>query len=616
MDTPFKVIFRHPDYYRSENPDMEKTDREIIDFVRDELSLYKMSEEDIPEVIENKRLELEFICEDETARLYMDGLDTIPMRYLDIDEHDEAYLSPASTPLYLYNNQKYAPSADNYYPLIPGYYRIKVVVDDRSYYSWLKVQPKQISEEQWKSMRNNVEDTLHGLAQDLIRKNASIGINESLPIPLNILGRLYVIKKDYWKWMNSLKAIEKDPRLRIQKEYNLLPEAKAGIIDQRSIRYRSRHPESRDFVYTPKHTQNFNLPENQWIKKIVRYIAKETNILLEYLEKYKAKVEQEVKREKRFHDDEHIQVRLKTNVLDELTEYERFTRQVRNECFLILKTNWMEEVQSTNTIIIPHVLHLDERYRQLYKLYRMLKTEEFSISLDTNYDYYWKRTDLLYEIWGFLQLIDGLQHESVGFEVVKGWIFDMDPNTKTIHIPFLEGGTAIEFKKENIKLCLVYDEFIPFKKEATTLDKPIFTNGSHNRPDVRMDIYYEEEYIGTIVIDLKYRPLRYIWDNSSLQAVKQTDTMRQLISYRENMNSSFLYRNKIPNQWHRFRTVHEVWAVYPKHEANAQVKSPMDNYQIRLMELTPLEGKETFHQGISEAIEKVILAYQDIFQTN
>ena len=31
----------------------------------------------------------------------------------------------------------------------------------------------------------------------------------------------------------------------------------------------------------------------------------------------------------------------------------------------------------------------------------LVKNEELSITLDTNYDYYWKRTYLLYEIWGF-----------------------------------------------------------------------------------------------------------------------------------------------------------------------------------------------------------------------
>lgn len=605
MVIPFKVIFRQNPNHPSEK------EIPVTNFVQDETHLYRMDDENVPEVVENKHLLLEFICEDETARLYMDGLDTLPERDLEFGEDDIAYISPELSPVYLYTNGRDSDNRDGYYPLIPGHYRIKVVVKNVSYYSWLKVQPKQITEEQWVSMRDEVEETLNGLAQDLVRKNASLGINSSLPIPIHILRKLYIVKKDYLKWVNSLKTIQTEPRMRVRKEYNLVPGGKAGIVDATSIRYRSRHPESRDYVYTPKHTRNHNLLENQWIKKIVRFISREMNELLDYLHSHKEKIQREIKDERRFHHDEHIKIRLNSKVLDELIEYERFVRRVRSECLLVLKEKWMEEVEEAQALSIPHVLHLDSRYRQLYQLYRLLKNEELSITLDTNYDYYWKRTDLLYEIWGFLQLIDGLQQETVGFEVVKGWIFDTNPNSKTIKVPFLEPGTVVEFKKENIRLRLVYDEILPFDKKNTALDKPIYANDTHNRPDARMDIYKDDEYIGTIMVDFKYRPVNAIWTNSRR---KKNDVMRQLISYRENMSSPFLYNNKFSSQWHIFRPVHEVWAVYPKHEYNRQPKNPMDSYQVRLMELTPLEEKNGFHLGIAEAIKKVVDDYHHILQ--
>ncbi|AUB64569.1 hypothetical protein CSW12_16710 [Bacillus cereus] len=599
MVIPFKVIFRQNPNHPSEK------EIPVTNFVQDETLLYRMEDENVPEVVENKHLLLEFICEDETARLYMDGLDTLPEWEVEIGEDNIGYLTP-ERPIYLYDNSDNSRNNTGYYPLIPGYYRIKVVVQNVSYYSWLKVQPKQITEEQWVSMRDEVEETLNGLAQDLIRKNASLGVNSSLPIPIHILRKLYIVKKDYSKWINSLKSIQSEPRMRIRKEYDLMPEGKAGIIDATSIRYRSRHPESRDYVYTPKHTRNHNLLENQWIKKIVRFISREMNELLDYLHNHKEKIQREIKSARRYHQDEHIQVRLKSKVLDELIEYERFVRRVRSECLLVLKEDWMEEVEEAQMLNIPHALNLDLRYRQLYQLYRLLKNEELSISLDTNYDYYWKRTDLLYEIWGFLQLVDGLQEESVGFEVIKGWIFDTKPNSKKIQVPFLEPGTVIELKKGNIQLNLVYDETLRINKEATTINKPIFTNGAHTRPDVRMDIYENDEYIGTIMVDFKYRPLQAIWNDFRRS---KTDTMRQLISYRENTNSSFLYNNKFSSQWRILRPVHEVWAVYPKHEANRQPKNPMESNQVRLMELTPLEEKDSFHLGIAEAIQKIVDDY-------
>ncbi|WP_061809640.1 DUF2357 domain-containing protein [Rossellomorea vietnamensis] len=604
MDIPFKITFSQPEYQREDN------DIVLSDFVSDIMDLYKMLDNKVPELKENKRLILKFTCEDENARLYMDGLDTIPMRYLEVGEDDVAYLPPSPIPVVLYDNQKNTSNTDSFYPLIPGYYRIKVVVKGLTYYSWLKIKPKQITEEQWVSMRNDIEESLHGLAQDLIRKNASIGMDSSVPIPIHILRKLYVIKKDFTKWITAIKEIQADPRMRIKKEYKLVLEGKARGIDATSIYYRSRHPESRDYIYSPSNIRNYDLLENQWIKKIGRFIVREMNNLLDYLEKHKQMVQGEIKKEYRYHETDHIQIRLKLKVLEELSDYELFVRRVRSECMLLLSNEWITEVEEPQSLLLPHSMHLDQRYKKIFTLYRNLKNEELSISLDNNYDYYWKRTDLLYEIWGFLQLVTGLQDESVGFEVIKGWIFDISPNSKSIQIPFLEQGTTVEFKRGNLKLSLVYDESLPFKKEDTILSKPIYANYSHNRPDVRMDLYTEDEYIGTIMVDFKYRPLRFIWDSSRLIGSRQTDTMRQLIAYRSNMESSFLYKKKYPGQWHRYRPVHEVWALYPKHEENIAPKNPMENYRIRLIELTPLEQKKDFHKGIAEAIQKIVHAYE------
>ena len=147
--------------------------------------------------------------------------------------------------------------------------------------------------------------------------------------------------------------------MRIRKEYNLVPEGKAGIVDATSIRYRSRHPESRDYIYTPKHIRNHNLLENQWIKNCAFYLAR-NEPLIDYLHSHKEKIQREIKSERHFHHDEHVEVRLKTKVLDELMEYERFVRRVRSECLLVLKEDWMEEVEEAQVLSIPHVLQLTQ----------------------------------------------------------------------------------------------------------------------------------------------------------------------------------------------------------------------------------------------------------------
>ena len=103
--------------------------------------------------------------------------------------------------------------------------------------------------------------------------------------------------------------------------------------------------------------------------------------------------------------------------------------------FACIKRRLMEEVEEAQVLSIPHVLQLDSRYRQLYQLYRLLKMKSYLLHLipitttiGNEHIYCMK--------FGVLQLIDGLQQETVGFEVVKGWIFDMKPNSKTIQVPF------------------------------------------------------------------------------------------------------------------------------------------------------------------------------------
>jgi len=615
MDIPFKVVFQQSinKYEHEEVP--------ILNFKHSIKELYAMLDEEIDTVTENLDLSILFTSEDEEARFYMDGLDIISVNLLEIDTEEKAYLSPSPTPLYIFKNElkkdkknEEENSDENlgYYPLIPGYYRIKVVANGEIYYSWLKVEPKQINEGQWVSMREEVEDTLHGLAQDLIRKNAGLEVDTDLPIPIQKLHKLYILKKDFTKWITSLRHIKNHPRMRLKKEYNLVPRENAKYLDAVSIRYLARHPESKNQVYSPYRVQNYNLLENQWIKWIMRFITREINDLQSYLKNHKNQVEKELKELKKHKSISpmHIQFRSKEKVLEELNGYEKFISRVRSECISLLSTDWIEEVDEKQPVTVSHVMRLDPSYRQIYKLYRELKSKDLSLDLEKNYDYYWKRTDLLYEIWGFIQVVKGLQNESVGFEVEKGWIFNIDTQSESLELPFLEPGTLIDFKKDNIKLRLVYDGSLPYNRKETKKDHPLYANYTNNRPDARIDLYEDEVYIGTIVLDFKYRPIWHIWNDKKLNPRYRIDTMRQLISYRENLKSVYLFQGKI-NAWHQYNPIHEVWAVYPKHINNYKPKNPMEEYQIRLMELTPLDNKQLFYDGLSEAIQKVLNFYHD-----
>lgn len=603
MAIPFKIILHHQmkDGSNTNTIDLDK-------FVDDEKQLFNLSALMFTSIKENKKLEIEFMSDDTNARLYMDGLDTISTQSFEVEEDGTTYIRPTNSIVTLYAPTEKHTNSQEYYPFIPGYYRIKVVASGKFYYSWLKVEPKQITEDQWSAMRDEVEATLNGLAQDLVIKNSSIGLDLTVPIPVHILRKLYIVKNSFQKWIVALRSISVNPRIKVGKQYSLLSQGKAAIIDSVSIRYRARHPESRDLIYSPKHVRQYNLLENQWIKKICRFLIREMNELYEYLSVHKEKVEGELKRIRRYNrgsEEENTQLRLKRKVLSELEEYEKFVQRVRSECLLLLKTEWMIEVEEKTPYSIPHAMLLDERYKKFYKIYRSLKTDEYSVTLDSNYDFYWKRTDLLYEIWGFLQIVKGLQHPTVGFEVTGGWIYDIKSKSESIQVPFLEPGTTIDFRRKDIKIKVIYDKTVPYNANKTTLYNPFYAVDKHTRPDLRLDFYQNETFLGSIIMDFKYRPLHFVWNQYKVNSSNKTDAMQQLISYR-NFHSSWSFQHLPLGLRSQLRPIYEVWAVYPNHEGNSETKSPMRDYQIRLMELTPLEQKENLYLGLNEAISKVL----------
>ncbi|ACK60419.1 TPA: DUF2357 domain-containing protein [Bacillus cereus] len=609
MGTPFSVHFR-------ENRHKIK---ELTNFVTNKNDLCQINEQSMLEITENIDMEIRFDCDDFNARFYMDGLDILSIRLLEVDEGENVYFPPSPEYVTIYKNvddnyralqQQSVPNRIEYYPLIPGYYRIKVMYQNQAYYSVVKVVPKQITVEQWEVMKKEVQDTLEGLAQDLIRKNVSIEKDDSDIIPMDMLRKIYVLKSEYQKLINSILVIREQPRLKISKKYSLVSVGKNSFVDAQSIRYRAKHPESMNEIYTPSYYENHNIIENQWIVYIMNFIVKEMKNAAIFIDKYIMKLTNELKEEKRFiHENNQIRVETKEKSLEELRGYIKFVTKIKIECKALLLEEWAQPISTKKPMRIPHVLNLDVRYKRIFKVYRMLNDKEFSIKQDSKYDFYWKRTDKLYEIWGFIKFMKALQSNKLGFKVVSGWIYDEKYKEKNINIPFLESSTTIVYEKDDIKLHLVYDEEISTKETRTTRAKPLYVNSKYNRPDTRIDVYKKNEYVGSLIVDFKYRPRRNVWKSNAVNASYQNRTMQQLISYRQSIQSNYIFENsKSKNFRHRILPVQEVWAVYPNHISNdGHDINPFEQYKIRLFGLSPNEETIELEELLENTLEKIII---------
>lgn len=610
MGTRFNVQFRESNRFL----------KELNFFTKNRKELYTSKDFEIVEITENVNMEVCFQSEDYNARFYMDGLDILSVKLLEEDEEGNVFLYPSDEYVTIYKNantrqdafqvqQALRPNQIEYYPLIPGYYHIKVICDNEEYFTLVKVVPKQITEEQWETMKKDVQDTLEGLAQDLIRKNVTIDKDDSDTIPMDILRKIYVLKGEYNKLLHSMLLIREQPRLKISKKYSLVPAGKNSFVDAQSIRYRAKHPESTNEIYTPKYYENHNIIENQWVVHIMSFVNKEMSNVAMFIGQYIQQITKEIRKERRYIN-QHNQIRLETKEksIVELKEYLKFVKKMRNECKALLLEGWANGIPTKKPARIPHVLNLDVRYKRLFKVYRMLQDNEYTIKQDSKYDFYWKRTDKLYEIWGFIQFMKVLQKDKLGFKVTGGWIFDEKYKEKQINIPFLEGGTTITYQKDDVTLKLVYDEVITSQVSKTSRENPLFVNSRHNRPDARIDVYKKEIYVGSLIVDYKYRPRQNVWKSNAVSDSYKNKTMKQLIDYRQNIESIYVFEDTSSiEQRHRIRPVQEVWAVYPNHLSNEGTTiDPFDRYKVKLIGLSPNEETTELEEELQVTLQKII----------
>jgi hypothetical protein len=565
--------------------------------------------EQVPQIVENVQLEVLFQSEDPNAQFYMDGLEVLSEQIgLELDKHRIPYLTPQDEPWLLFKNTQ----TEEYYPLIPGFYRIKVVAGGTAYHSMIRVIPKQLTVEQWEIMRDELEAELRGLAQDLIRKNLGYGDPLLQFLPPEHLFRFLVIKKHFSAVMAALSDLRTKVNYRIRKNYRMIPAERATAVDQETIRHRLTHPEQME-LKSPVREVDYNLPENRWVKRIVQMLGRYLNEIVEALDAYVRRIDLELEEfQNRYPNREltaHLRERQRTK--KDLSTYSEVAKRMRYGVQVIQTAEWYDNVAPHAPTYVSPVLLQDPRYRALYLLYRELKAENLEINLDTSYAYQWKRTDLLYEMWGFLKICSYLSH-SLGYQPISGWLYDLNNTGGSIFIPTLPPETRIVLESEDVRLHLIYNAVIPNREDADPQRDPIYLLTSfHDRPDGRIDVYKAGVYMGSLILEFKYRPRygRYpFWDVSSRSTAKRPTATNQLISYYRDSASNLLGVHTDSHWRGRTRPVYETWALYPRRtgDDSPQVNEFFQDYFVRLLVLTP--GQENAHviDQLRKALDEIL----------
>lgn len=218
--------------------------------------------------------------------------------------------------------------------------------------------------------------------------------------------------------------------------------------------------------------------------------------------------------------------------------------------------------------------------------------------LDESYNYFWRKTDLLYEIWSYIKTIDALIE--IGFVPESGWIFDI--NLLEEPLPFLSDGTRVKMLKDSVAITVVFNEKLKNQNFKNNLIFPLKTSSKNSKPDIRVDLFDEEKYAGSIILDAKYKKLVNIISYNK-------ESINQLRSYRNDPFSSIIDLPEYLNK--QLKSVVSVFAIYP---INDRVKLPdtYDEQMIFFSELRPGHGFDEFVEKFSNQINDRLELYRKV----
>lgn len=528
---------------------------------------------------EYEEVKILFRSQNAGDRIYFDGIDLLPEENCNRDEEGNLYLAPSKTA------QKMFEFSSSKYAIRVGTFAIRLVHDGRDYYQWFQVLPKNVNQREWQIMREELEEEMRGLSADMIKKSISIGESGTTSASNQELYHFFVMRK----YMNQILAafldLKEKPNYKIEKIYQRELVHRISKMDSVTFRDYLKKGEGKQSYLVPKRSCNYDLSENRWLKKIITFYENELHTFETSTKRYIELLRIELKELVEFRDKNQISIELKKKTLSELEKYLESAKTISNLSRMIKEEEWYGQIKKDAPAFIPHVLIYDVRYNVFYKIYQELRQESVKIQWSEGYAYSQKRSETLYEIWCFVKICRFLISEEIGFEP-QGWIFDGFLKDRVL-IPELMSGTVVEFVKEKFRIKLHYDEPLCRQLEDTTKEnQPVFTKGRHYRPDIRMDLYKEEVYWCTIILEVKYRKIQNIIESrtSSCEAQIQEYKNELHSKYCRGLDENFALRKLNP--------VDRVWVLNPTHHEGNIIDKEEEG--IKLIQLIP--GKN--HQEI------------------
>ncbi|MGN7289155.1 nuclease domain-containing protein [Bacillus velezensis] len=564
MDIPFKLVIKE----KIKHSSIDKDNYYLIDcsdkfFNKKRLGSIK--KEQMISITENRDIIMEFSSFKKGARLYIDTLDYYQSSICKEDENGKIYIEESSSPIILFQNFSREKNDLSYYPFVPGTYQIYVVCDNVKYYAYINIEPKQVTHQELTVMRNELEEIIENLAHTLIKNESASKDDKGSNEKESISNQMLFLVQNCNKIITITNDIMVSPRFKVTTIYEWKYSYKTKVIDHETIKHRLKRADSNNRLMVPKKIISRNLPENSIILKVIKDLNKVTKKAINYTNQLLPHIEYEANRiiGGRYTRSESERLRYSKQIAS-LEKSQGQLRKLRNLFNRFLQSDWISELKEEKRNNASG-LQLDNRYRFLNSIYRRLINMKKQIQLNSDFAYAWKRTDKLYEMWGFVKLLKALQSPLIGFEPTDGWIYGDENLFITLEVPLLNEGTTITMHgKNNEVINLVYDKPIIHDRKLTKFEDPLYSHFPNNRPDTRIDFYKNNRYEASFIIDFKYRPAVAIGNLSDYQS--EWKAYKQLLHYSK-CDSEFVNKtkdHKIPD--HKIRTkspIAGVWVFYP-----------------------------------------------------
>lgn len=575
MDTAYNLPFQA---YLIVNPN---TSPQKIDFGPwTDIQLSHEPEEDCATIKENDEMDLYFNSTDKEARLYLDALECCPSsNRIMVDDEGFVYCTPGEEVIKLYR------SDSSYDALRVDVLQISVICGLNSYFSFLKIAPKQLSLEEWKIMRDDLETEIQGLAQDIVRRNIGLGDEAKGLLPPDDLYAFLIINKNAHAIMSALLDIKDKPKYKLKKRYEEVDESKNREIDTETVKKYLQRGALNHTLFVPRRDIVYDIQENRLLKKIIKAydekLAHFIDVIYSTLNYRKQRLTRYPKHS--LYDEKYIQG---------LESYLATAEKLKKITNIIKSAEWFQTVKNPEDMFIPHSFAVDSRYGSLYRMYSEMNKRNFSVQLDPQYSYSWKKSSSLYEMWCYICICRSFlqQYTEVGLRV-------QDIFMKDHLFPFLKSGTKILLENEGSAVEIIYDSVLPKKSEQVKLyGHPLYITGKHTRPDICINMYSKKSgwYVGSFIIECKYRSLKAFWYGN-------TWSSREQIKAYHNDSKSPLFFNGFLDLFTSSRPVLHVFTFTP----DIFDEREYSDDQVTLLTFRPTKDRDIVEKVCERLIDEV-----------